>query len=427
MPTTLTATAANPTFRPDQHSLNLFSNVNATVDAGDKVDQITITVTNVTDPLNEKLVIDGTSVELNNGNNETTGGGYMVTVALAGGTATVTIVPPGPGISETAFEALIENLAYQHFNFTSQVTGARAITITGISDSSGDDAVVSVSSTATPVKVNDLVSVSTGGTQGNSNSFTTQVNAISSDGSISLDGSIVVFQATATNLATDPNGAIQDIFLRNRSTGQTILVSQSIDGDGANASSSFATVSADGRYVAFLSQASDLVSGDIVDNGVDVFVRDTQNDTTVSVTLGYNGGFGEAEISQDGLKVVFTGNNVATNLVTAASVGGADGNGASDIFVRNADGTGDAIRASLADDETEANAGSSEGTISANGQYVVFSSLASNLIGSGVDTNGGQDIFRRDIINNITIRVSVSDSEAQSTNGSTSSSASVSD
>src|SRR6185295_1250039 len=114
----------------------------------------------------------------------------------------------------------------------------------------------------------ERVSVSTNGSQGNLNSF-------ASPSSISADGRFVVFTSSATNLVPNTPSAHGDIFLRDRQSGTTELVSSNPAGAQSNSSSFFPSISGDGRFVAFQSSATDLVTGDT--NGFeDVFVRDRQ-------------------------------------------------------------------------------------------------------------------------------------------------------
>jgi Ca2+-binding RTX toxin-like protein len=148
--------------------------------------------------------------------------------------------------------------------------------------------------------------------------------------SVSADGRFVAFQSDADDLvATDTNGT-RDVFVRDLQSGVTILVSVNKDGTGSgNGSSNFPNISADGRYVAFTSRADDLVATDT--NGTsDVFVRDLQHGTTTLVSFNKDGtssgnsGSGGSVMSADGRIVVFT--SIADDLVTT------DTNGERDVF-----------------------------------------------------------------------------------------------
>src|SRR3989440_135688 len=148
--------------------------------------------------------------------------------------------------------------------------------------------------------------------------------------SISAHGRFVAFYSSAANLvAGDTNGA-RDVFVRDRKTGKTTRVSVDSHGAQANGDSVAASISADGRLVAFLSSASKLVGGDT--NGArDVFVRDRKARKTRRVSVDSHGAQGKGasfvpSISANGRFVAFS--SVASNLVAG------DTNTVSDVFVR---------------------------------------------------------------------------------------------
>lgn len=115
-------------------------------------------------------------------------------------------------------------------------------------------------------------------------------NSDSLAGQMSADGRFVVFVSTANNLVTDdhaasPLGSFLDVFLRDLTTGQTTLVSANSAGtDSGNKDSNDPAVSADGRFVAFQSDASDLVTNDF-NLTSDIFVRDVVNGRTILVSM----------------------------------------------------------------------------------------------------------------------------------------------
>jgi len=224
--------------------------------------------------------------------------------------------------------------------------------------------------------------------------------------SISGDGRTVAFKSYATNLVEDDTNGAYDIFVRNTETGTTLRVSLDSWGNQVNGSSHSASISADGRYVAFMSYATNLVEGDT--NGADdIFVRDTVAGTTVRVSVASLGAQSNHDsdvpsISGDGRHVAFMSR--ASNLVPG------DLNGARDIFVRDtvAETT---VRISVDSSGTEGNAGSFSAAISFDGHCVAFESAANNLVVN--DTNGASDIFVRDLAAGTTARVSVSTSGVQ--------------
>ncbi|WP_232241265.1 hypothetical protein [Kutzneria sp. 744] len=169
-------------------------------------------------------------------------------------------------------------------------------------------------------------------------------------------------------------------------TADTTLVSVTVDGTPASGMSGRPAISTDGRFVAFSSSAKNLVRGD--GNGVsDIFVRDRQNGATTRVSVSTAGVEGDGASGNP----VISGDgryvvfeSLATNLVPG------DTNGVQDIFERDLV-TGKTTRVS-GDPWTQANGESADPAISQDGQTIVYDSLASNLA-SG-DTNGVSDIFQ---------------------------------
>ena len=248
----------------------------------------------------------------------------------------------------------------------------------------------------------------------------TQGNGHSGRASISADSRYVAFESGASNLVAGDTNELQDIFVRDRQTGQTTRVSVASDGAQANDRSLEPKISADGRFVAFGSTASNLVPGDT--NGYkDVFVHDRQTGQTTRVSVASGGAQGNERtwyhnISLDGRFVVFS--SAANNLVPD------DTNGYTDVFVHDRQ-TGQTTRVSVASDGAQGNRSSStsEPSISADGRYVAFSSLAGNLVPG--DTNDTYDVFVHDRQTGQTTRVSVASDGAQG-NGITQSEPSIS-
>ena len=189
-----------------------------------------------------------------------------------------------------------------------------------------------------------------------------QSDGSSSASSISADGRFVAFDSDATNLVDGDTNGFADIFVHDRQTDKTTRVSVRSDGTEGNGSSYNPSTSADGRFVAFDSNATNLVTGDT--NGwYDIFVRDRQMATTARVSVDSaaaqgNGNSGGASISGDGRYVAFQSD--ATNLVTG------DTNGRVDIFVHDRQ-TGTTDRVSVDSAGTEGNGSSKYPSISATG------------------------------------------------------------
>jgi Tol biopolymer transport system component len=221
------------------------------------------------------------------------------------------------------------------------------------------------------------VSVASDGTQG---------NGMSDQPSLSADGRYVAFSSIATNLIDNDTNQIWDIFIHDRQTKQTNRVSVASDGTEAINWSEAPFVSADGRYIAFQSYASNLVSGDTNSN-CDVFLHDRQNGQTSRVSVASNGTegnhlSGHPSLSADGRYISFE--SYASNLVSG------DTNGNWDVFLHDQQ-TGQTIRVSVSSDESQANYHAYEPSLSADGNYVAFHSAATNLVSN--DTNGSRDVF----------------------------------
>ncbi len=211
-----------------------------------------------------------------------------------------------------------------------------------------------------------------------------QANSWCGNARISADGRYVVFVSGANNFVEGDTNGFFDIFVHDRSTGTTERVNVSSAGVQANNSSFNAAISADGRYIAFSSAAGNLVAGDV--NGTsDIFVRDRLVGTTERIGKNPNGWSDNPSISSDGRLVAFT--SAANNLVAG------DTNSKTDVFVCDRS-VGSIERANITKTGTQANNSSFGTAISGDGQYVAFSSPANNLVAG--DTNGATDIFVRD-------------------------------
>jgi len=253
----------------------------------------------------------------------------------------------------------------------------------------------------------ERVSVATGGAQGNAGSGI----GILSRPAISADGRFVAFNSQATNLVTsDLNGA-EDVFLRDRQNGTTERVSVTSGGLEGDSASHTASISPDGRFVVFHSDATNLVVGD-TNAFHDIFVRDRQAGTTQRVSVATGGAqaigppSGEilySAISADGRFVAFDSD--ATNLVVG------DTNGVSDVFVRDRQ-AGSTVRVSVAAGGAEGVGSSLFPSISADGRFVAFTSYSTNLVPG--DTNSFADVFVRDLQLDTTERVSVATDGTQS-------------
>jgi Tol biopolymer transport system component len=197
--------------------------------------------------------------------------------------------------------------------------------------------------------------------------------------------------SNASNLVEGDTNNDLDIFVHDRQTGVTEMVSVSSTGAKGNGRSNGLALTPDGRLVAFSSTSANLVSGDT--NGeFDIFVRDRQAGTTERVSVSSSGEQGNGRtlspaISDDGRFVAF--DSLADNLVD----GDTNGRWAWDVFVHDRL-TGVTEMVSVSSAGVQGSARSDYPDISADGRFVSFHSQASNLV-SG-DTNGSPDVFVRD-------------------------------
>ena len=247
---------------------------------------------------------------------------------------------------------------------------------------------------------------------------------------LSDDGRYVVFSSIASNLVAGDSNSALDVFLRDNLLKTVTLVSVNNSGTGPGADASYApTISGDGRYVCFLSRATDIISYPPIDTGAkadsffDVFVRDMQLGRTILVsrTTGQLGTKANSNsinprISKDGRFVVFE--------TTATNLDAADGDAKADIYRRQLAPGPTQFETQLISRATNPIAGlGAKGTggtfgsefpsISADGNLIVYQSDCQNLV-AATPTEGGPkgttgfDIFRRDVLAGVTIRVSIS-------------------
>jgi hypothetical protein len=216
-------------------------------------------------------------------------------------------------------------------------------------------------------------------------------NALSFNPSLSADGRFVAFVSAANNLVANDAGNTEDVFVRDLQTGATVMASINNAGTGGgNFSSRAPVISGNGRVVVFESGAGNLVPND-TNNHLDVFARDLQAGTTTLVSIngtGTNSGnLSSFSPNVDASGRVVTFKSLATDLVNLA-----DNNDGDDVFVRNL-ATGTTKLASINSAGTAAGnmISSNYPAISANGRVIEFDSLASDLVNN--DNNGTYDVF----------------------------------
>jgi Tol biopolymer transport system component len=285
------------------------------------------------------------------------------------------------------------------------------------------------------------------------------------DRSVSEGGRFVAFVSGDNNLVANDQNPNTDVFVRDVVNGTTSLVTLDMNGGPMNGFASHPVITPNGRYVAFFSDASDLVADD-GNEGEDVFVRDMQTGTTArasaGLTPGTNNGGGTCCTGLPGISITPDGRYVAfassaqdlvttpapevnqsfnifrrdlqlgvTKQITVDTGGGqpndysehpaisddgkriafrslasdlvaGDGNGFSDVFVYD-ETTATISRASVDTSGGDPNETSADPVISGNGRYVAFWTSASDLVAGDA---GGFDVFVRDLTTNSTAKVS---------------------
>jgi Tol biopolymer transport system component len=261
----------------------------------------------------------------------------------------------------------------------------------------------SSTASATPqVPSGGRVSLSSSERQGNEDSFVTDYTP---------DRRFVLVMSEADNLVPGDGNDELDAFVRDTVTGTTTMVSIANNEAKPNDRTVDAAISDDGRFVVFASDATNLVAND-TNAARDVFVRDRTAGTTTRVSVTSDEVQGElnanaVDISGNGLRVAF---NTASPLVAE------DANGEEDVYLRDLV-QGTTTRVSVTSSEGEANNTSAGPSLDLDGNVIVFSSDATNLIGAN-DTNGVSDIYARRLATSDTIRISVGTGGVQATGGS---------
>ena len=232
-------------------------------------------------------------------------------------------------------------------------------------------------------------------------------NGSSNSPSISADGRFVAFASEATNLIPDDTNGVTGIFVHDRLTGETTRVSISTNGEQANGPSNIPAISGNGRYVAFQSEAANLVPADT--NGVsDIFVHDRLTGETKRVSVGINGE--QANGASSNVTIAYDGRYLAYQTM-ASNLVRSDDNGTWDVYIYDNGVTGNVIRASVSSEGGGGNGASTSPFITASGSFVAFDSDADNLVPG--DTNGVTDVFLHQRVLALTERISAGSSGEQ--------------
>jgi Tol biopolymer transport system component len=214
---------------------------------------------------------------------------------------------------------------------------------------------------------------------------------------VSADGRYVAFETSANNLAPGEDSSFNDVLRLDRQTGSFVRASQGLGGSKANGGSDSAAISGDGRFVAFNSQASNLVAGGTTTGREHVYLMDMDSGAIELVSRSESGAEGNKDdlaleanaMSSDGTRLVFTSQSENLAPVFLGNV--------SDVFVRYRDpDTGD-YAFEMVNRSVGGSVGtrsSSRGSISPNGRYVVFLSAATDIHPAGASPS---TLFVRDL------------------------------
>lgn len=209
--------------------------------------------------------------------------------------------------------------------------------------------------------------------------------------SVSRTGTRVAFQSFSDDLVPQDTNGLSDIFVRDVAAGTTRRVSVAAGGGDPDGASTAPSLSADGRFVSFTSEASNLVAGDV--NGVaDAFRRDLRTGVTRRVSVQIPGVPGSRQVRASSISA--DGRRVCFEVLVGQRL---------DVFVRDL-AAGTTTRVSVAGNGRRADGSSASPTISADGRFVAFLSSATNLVPG--DGNGVADVFRRDLLLHRTVLVS---------------------
>jgi Tol biopolymer transport system component len=221
-------------------------------------------------------------------------------------------------------------------------------------------------------------------------SFGTQGVGDNQNPSLSLNGRFLAFDSDAFDLVAGDDNGLRDVFWHDCTKGTTTLVSVASDGTQSNGTSQLPSISANGSLVAFESDATTLVAGDT--NGHrDVFVRDLKHGTVTRVSVSTAGDEGDGDSSS----AVISGNGRFVAFESdAGNLDDFDTNAFTDVFVHDLK-TGTTVLASKNADFVAGDDSSFARSLSTNGRYLVLDSLATNLVVT--DTNGLRDVFLRDL------------------------------
>ena len=243
----------------------------------------------------------------------------------------------------------------------------------------------------------DLVSVSSPGAEGN------RTSGAFSPAPVTPDGRFVAFQSDASNLVPGDTNNVPDVFLRDRKLRTTTRISVSSTGaQSAGGGGSPMAISADGRYVLFLSRATDLVPGDTNGSATDVFVRDTVAGTTTLVSTKRDG----TQVKDDTVGWDMTGDGRYVLFSSLGRYTADDRNADPDAFVKDLrTGAVERVDRTTSGRDFPGGTNFAPVSMSADGRFVAFNTTADDMATPG--TQDFAQIYVRDLQAKTTVRASV--------------------
>jgi len=259
-------------------------------------------------------------------------------------------------------------------------------------------------------------SLDSAGSEGNGDS------GVLSRGSISEDGRWVAFESQASNLVANDTNGVADIFVKDLQTGAIVRITEDSSGREGNASSSSPSLSKDGRFVAFESLASNLVGGD-TNGAYDIFRCDRDPDVNGvfdegnSVTTRMSVRTNGVQGNADSVTPAISGDGAFVAFASSATnLVTGDTNGFTDVFVRDVAASKTTQVSVDASSTPLSNGPSHAPSISSDGAFIAYSSYATNLVAG--DLNGYEDVFVFDRVNKFATLVSVDSTLVQGNNDS---------
>ena len=223
-----------------------------------------------------------------------------------------------------------------------------------------------------------------------------------------LDGSgrYVAFVSGSPRLVDDDDNGVRDVFVRDLLTGETEMISRLPDGTPFDGASIDPQITADGRFVVFLSIARNAAGGENTYGQWQTYLADRQTGQIEVVSVGANGELARSQTADPSVDA--TGRFVVFS--TSNALVAADTNGRADVYVRDRV-AGTTALVSVALDGFAGEDSSNAAQISEDGRFVVFSSRSNNLVAGDI---GQIDLFVRDLVAGTTERINLTPSGAAS-------------